>query len=491
MKTIKSIVIAATLICASVVSTLSAQQADAPAYQWKVAKGDSVMIKRECVEYLTGEAPSLWVYDKVHTVGQLGTKRFPEGVLLMNIYSWICEECLIPVNPREQQAEEAKPAEPAQQPVQPAQQPAQQKQEPAKAGETVKAEPQPEQQPVAQPVEEMTPAQKKAAERAAAERAAIQAADSALRANEEAAKKQEIVKQGDTLVSKQDFKHNYDRFTIGVRGGAAGLLHKVETGKWLCGGDALLDLQYAHYWAKDGRPVDLGIITGLSFGYSQSGMKAAVDSKMTVIDNDDPTTPMTIDYTVKADEVRESDGQVQMEIPLLFSMIHDNGVFFNFGPKFMLPIYTPYKQVISDNANTYISAYFREIGVPVKNEVITGVLAQDQYMQKGTDNGNKLSINIMLTAELGYEWVLKSGNSLGLGAYANYAVYNSFKNSASSAPLIAVTPPQGSNVAIVNVLSATKTYASGLGYFDAGLKLAYHFNFPKKQLVHYSKTNLK
>ena len=31
------------------------------------------------------------------------------------------------------------------------------------------------------------------------------------------------------------------------------------------------------------------------------------------------------------------------------------------------------------------------------------------------------------------------------------------------------------------VLSATHAYADKLGYFDAGIKLAYHFNFPKKK----------
>ena len=488
MKTIKSMLIATILIGASVVSTMSAQQADAPAYQWKVAVGDSVKINPECTKYLTGETPSTWVYDKVHTVGQLGTKRFPEGVLLFKINSWICEECLVPVNATEQKQEEVKPvAEP-----QPVQQPAPQPVAAEPVAEPTPAEPTPA--PVAEPAPasepepvELTPEQK----RAAAERAAIQAADSALRANEEAAKQQQQAKQGDTIVSKQNFKHNYDRFTIGVRGGAAGLLHKVQTGKWLCGGDVLLDLQYAHYWANDARPADLGIITGIALGYSQSGMKAAVDSKMKVLDDADPSFPMTIDYTVKADEVKEADGQLQLEIPLLFSMIHDNGVFFNFGPKFMLPLYTPYTQTISNNANTYISAYFEQIEVQVKNEVITGVLAQDQYMQKGTDNGNQFSINIILTAELGYEWILKSGNSFGLGAYANYGVYNSFKNNASTTPLISVTPPQGENAAIVNVLSATKTYATGLGYFDAGLKLAYHFNFPKKQQVHYQMNKLR
>ena len=115
MKTLKTILIAATLISASVVSTLSAQQETQPAqkHEFKVAIGDSVMIKRECQKYLTGETPSVWVWDKVHTVRQLGTKRFPDGVLLMNIYSWMCEDCLIPVNGRVQEAVEEAVAEQA------------------------------------------------------------------------------------------------------------------------------------------------------------------------------------------------------------------------------------------------------------------------------------------------------------------------------------------------------------------------------------------
>ena len=166
----------------------------------------------------------------------------------------------------------------------------------------------------------------------------------------------------------------------------------------------------------------------------------------------------------------------------MFSLIHANGLFFNIGPKFMIPVYTPFNQKITDNENTYISAYFQEIMVPVKNEVITGMLRENQFKQSGTDNGNQFTINIMLGAEIGYEWTLNSGNSLGLGAYANYCLYNSFKNNTSNDPLINVTPPQGSSLAIVEVLSATKTYTSKLGFFDVGVKVAYHFNFPKKRV---------
>ncbi len=479
MKTIKSILIATTLVCATAVSSLSAQQAAQPAkeHQWKVAIGDSVMIKRECVEYLTGERPSVWVWDKVHTVRQLGTKRFPEGVLLMNIYSWICEECLIPVTHNEQEVAEQPKEEPKEEPkAQPAEQP---KEEPK--AEPVKEEP--VVAPVVEPVKEEPKAEPKA------EPVEEPKEETPVEAQKE--EKTAQSNQGDSIHSQQNFKHSYDRFTIGLRGGAAGLLHKTKEGNWTCGGDVVLDLQYAHYWTKDGRPVDLGIITGVGLGYAQSSVKSSVNSTRPGVEDLDAANPMHIDYTIRADEVKEHDGQLQLEVPLMFSLIHQNGLFFNVGPKFMLPVFTPYKQTISNNPNTFVEAYYQETGVRVTNDVITGLLAEDKYTSKGTDYKNKFTINVMLTAEIGYEWILKSGNSLGLGAYANYSVYNSFKNNPedpATDPLIRVeSAPSSTSNAVINVNPLTGTYASGLGFFDAGVKLAYHFNFPKKRQSNDSK----
>ena len=454
MKTVKSILIAAALISASVVSTLSAQQQAQPAqkHEFKVAIGDSVMIKRECQKYCTGETPSTWVWDKVHTVRQLGTKKFPDGVLLMNIYSWMCEECLIPVNGRAEEAAKQAAAEQA---------------EEREAWEKAARENADREAAAKAAAEEK--AAREAAEKAAAEQAAREAEEAEKAAAEQA--------KQDSIKSEQKFKHNYDRFTIGLRGGASALMHHADQGNWTCGGVVVLDLQYAHYWAKDGRPVDLGLIVGLGIGYQQSGLRK--DSDLTAF------TKGTVDYTVFAKDVKETDHQLQLEVPLMFSLIHENGLFFNVGPKFMLPVFTPYKQTISNNPNTFVEAYYQETGVRVTNDVITGLLAEDKYTSKGTDYKNKFTINVMLTAEIGYEWILKSGNSLGLGAYANYSVYNSFKNNPedpATDPLIRVeSAPSSTSNAVINVNPLTGTYASGLGFFDAGVKLAYHFNFPKKR----------
>ena len=446
MKSVKSILIATILLCSSVASSVSAQQgAQSASYEFGVSVGDSVMIKRECVEYSTGERPSVWVWDKVHTVRQLGTAKHPDGVLLMNIYSWICDTCLVPVNGKaEESAREA----------------AIEQKDDREAFEAEQA------------------AKKAAAEKAAAEKAAAEkaAAEEAAKAAEEAAAREaaEQAKQ-DSIKSQQKFRHNYDRFTIGVRGGASALMHHADQGNWTCGGDVVLDLQYAHYWAKDGRPVDLGLIVGLGIGYQQSGLKK--DSDLTTF------TKGKVDYTVLAKDVKETDHQLQLEVPLMFSLIHENGLFFNVGPKFMIPVYTPYNQTVNQDG-THISAVFQETGVTVVDEEVTGVY---KGQQPESQNGIQFNINVMLTAELGYEWTLKSGNSLGLGAYANYSVYNTFKNTPNAEGLFNLTAPSDTDKAHLDVLSATRAYADKLGYFDAGVKVAYHFNFPKKMKYKASK----
>ena len=508
MKTIKSFLIAATLICATVASSVSAQQKAQPAqeHQWKVAIGDSVMIKRECQQYLTGERPSVWVWDKVHTVRQLGTKRFPEGVLLMNIYSWICEDCLVVVSGHSQEAaeeaaekqaeekkafeqekkepkpvkeepkpvkEEPKPVKEEPKPVQEESKPVQEEPKPVQEeSKPVQEEPKPAEEvvpvPVVVPVEEQPAQEQQPAQEEQPAKEEQPAQEETPPAQPQPQTQQ--APQGDTIRTKQNFGGKYDRFTIGLRGGASALMHHATEGNWTCGGDVILDLQYAHYWTKDGRPVDLGLIVGLGVGYQQSGLRK--DSDQTSFNKG------TFDYTVLVKNVKETDHQLQLEVPLMFSLIHQNGLFFNVGPKFMIPVYTPYNQSVDVN-NTHISAYDHQTGVTVQDEVVTGKYTGQQPEGK---NGIQFNVNVMLTAEIGYEWILKSGNSLGLGAYANYSVYNSFKNNNTSTEgLFNLTAPTESSAAILDVKSATQTYADKLGYFDAGVKIAYHFNFPKKR----------
>ena len=482
MKTIKNMysnaitkmAVVGTLLLASVCA--GAQEADNTKAPFQYQVGDTVIIKKDCERYLTGERMSTWVYYVVHSVQQVGTEQWPNGVLLGGILSWVDPNGLTLQYATERTTE-------AEQQV--AQE--QQKQDMAEVAERV------------QEVENLNELQKAIVEQQAAAHGTttIKSDSTVAKPKEEVvapkeevvAPKEEVVAPKEEVVApkeeedtplqanevinnKEDklpIEPNYHRFSIGIRGGAASLMHKTEAGKWNCGFNALLDLQYAYYWTEFGRQYDLGILTGLSVGYTQSGMQLGIDDQFTVTTNEGDN----IDYSLSADRVKENDGQIQLEIPLMFSLVMHNGFFFNVGPKFILPVYTPYKQTIT---NPNVDAYFQTEGVHVTNEVITGMVTDEQLNSHGT-NANQLKVNITLTADLGYEWKLKHKNALALGVFANYGLWNAFKNTTSDQSLISITPPSSSSIATVDILSATDTYASKLGYFDAGIKLTYHFNF--------------
>lgn len=414
-------------------------------------KGDTVVIDKNCTVYLTGEKPSPWVYNVRHIIGQVGGKRFPNGIFLGNIYSWI-EPVSLKINknvPTETPAE-------------------------APVAEPVGAI---EEEPVVVPVAvpEQTPAEEPVATPAVA---AVAVADTTGTTDTTGT----IGTTGSVDSTELSSAYSYlqdtvkpanqiDRLTIGARAGAASMLQKtVNDAKSHFGFDVLLDLQYAHYWIQK-RDHKVGIILGLSAGYVQNRLTAdATHQQYTLTDPDG----WKAQYDVKADNIRETDRQVQLEIPVMFSLLTHKGFFMNLGPRFFLPVYTPYSQKLE---NPNINAYFEYTDVTVSNEVITGLAKENDLLSKGKTN-NKLKLNITLGLELGYEWTLKHGNSFGLGAYANYGLYSMFKNDNASdqAPLIQVTPAIPSTV---SVQAASDMWTQKMGFVDVGLKLAYHFNWWK------------
>lgn len=51
--------------------------------------GDTVIVKQEAKRYLTGERISSWVYTVKHTIRQIGTAKWQNGILLRGIRSWL------------------------------------------------------------------------------------------------------------------------------------------------------------------------------------------------------------------------------------------------------------------------------------------------------------------------------------------------------------------------------------------------------------------
>ena len=390
--------------------------------------GDSVLIHKDTLYYLTGERISKWVYTKPHTIQQVGGKRYPHAVLLQGIFSWVYPGSIVPVYPEAPIVEE---------------QPA----------------PIVEPEVVTEPVVEPTPVVE----------------DTIIASEPEP--------QDTAAVDVEDLqgygKGNYEipvayqmnRFAIGVRGGFASTM--ATTKNMPLGFDALLDLRYAHYWAKDKKKPALGIMTGLNIGYVQASQSMKFLDKYTT-----PTVHSDVDYVVEADKVAETDRLIQLEIPVMFSMVTPKGFFLNVGPKLILPVYGKYTQTIAESK---ISAYLPELsGNPIVNEVVMGKLTKEQMdiTDNLTDNPCKL-MSLALGAELGYEFKFKNGHSLDLGVYADYSVYTLYNNSIAAGKVITVTPPTHTSPAIVEVQPMSTVSGNKFAFLDAGLKISYNFDFIK------------
>lgn len=396
--------------------------------------GDSVWIHKDSLRYLTGERMSTWVYDVPHTIRQLGTKTKPAGVLLRGIYSWIAQGSLIPANAKKVQAIEA------------------------------------EKQAIID-AENARIAAEEAAKRAEAE--AIARAEAAKQAELEAAQYAEYLEEQDSIaradsIAKLPKPYQVNRLTVGAHGGFASSMAKPS--KVPAGGDVLLDLQYAHYWAKDTDKIRLGLLAGLSVGYMNTQRRQAWDETYTVA-----TDNGEVEYHVTADEIHEVSHQIQLEVPVMFSMILPCGVFVNAGPRFLLPAYTPYKQTIT---NGKIVAKDLETGVVIEDNPVYGALTPSQENQKGQGE-QQFKLTMTLGAEAGYEFKLKSGNSVGVGAFINYGVYSMFSNQPLGSA-IDVSKPSNTGAGSVNVESLTNAYTEKMGHLDAGVKVTYNIDWIKK-----------
>lgn len=425
-------------------STLQAL-AETPAAKHRFRVGDTIVISRQQTHYLTGEHIDSWVYDVRHRIKRVGSRRFPKGLYLQGINSWISRgDVLIAPPPVPVTTPAPEPAVAVQHVVEP---------EPAPVVEP-KPEPEPE---VHESVAEFP------AEPVATEPVIV--------AEPEPAPQPEVVAEPEpVIVNEPEAKRQFNRFGIGLRGGAASMMQQTiesANGRWQIGFDALLDLQYAHYWQRGNKPA-CGILTGLSIGYVRNGVKANGDRTFDIQDEDRDS----VRYTITGADATELDGSVLVEVPVMFSMIAGEHFFLNIGPRVSLPVFSHYDQTLT---TTHIDAWNMTKNVHVPDQLITGKVTDDLLRQKGSTKLARL--NILLSCELGYEQPLKNGQSIGIGLYGDYSVFSLYPNDPTSKDLIGIVPPSAIAPAAVSIAPLTEALVSrnGLGFFDCGLKLIYHF----------------
>ena len=443
--------------------------------------GDSVRINPDSLRYETGERKLKWVYDQVHEIRQVSSKYHPDAVLLRGIYSWIYVNSILPES-------EAKKPHP---------------------------------DPVFTSFEAtvdygMSYTWNDSVYSQTGDYTqkfvAVSGVDSTVTLHLVVLPPKDVYTSFDAIVEygqtytwndltydstgvyTQQFQaatgadsivtlnltvlpkplpqpYQVNRLSFGLRGGFASTLASSKGVP--AGFDALFDLRYAHYWVKDQGKILLGLMTGLSAGYVQTSQQTAFLDEYTA-----PTVDGDVFYHISADKVVEKNHQVQLEVPVLFSMVTPKGFFLNAGPKLVLPVYSQYHQQLT---NPTISAYLAELdGHPITNEVVMGAVTGEQADLRGkmVDNPCKL-MSLALTAELGYEFKFKNGHSLDLGVYADYSVYNLYRTENTTGKIVSLTPPTKTSAAIVTVQPISSAFANKYGFVDAGLKLTYNLDFIK------------
>ena len=443
--------------------------------------GDSVRINPDSLRYETGERKLKWVYDQVHEIRQVSSKYHPDAVLLRGIYSWIYVNSILPES-------EAKKPHP----------------DPVFTSFDVTVE-------FGQTYTWNDSVYSQTGDYTQ-KFVAVSGVDSTVTLHLVVLPPKDVytsfdatVEYGQTYtwndltydstgVYTQQFQaatgadsvvtlnltvlpkplpqpYQVNRLSFGLRGGFASTLASSKGVP--AGFDALFDLRYAHYWVKDQGKILFGIMTGLSAGYVLTSQQTAFLDEYTA-----PTVDGDVFYRISADKVVEKNHQVQLEVPVLFSMVTPKGFFLNAGPKLVLPVYSQYHQQLT---NPTISAYLAELdGHPITNEVVMGAVTGEQADLRGkmVDNPCKL-MSLALTAELGYEFKFKNGHSLDLGVYADYSVYNLYRTENTTGKIVSLTPPTKTSAAIVTVQPISSAFANKYGFVDAGLKLTYNLDFIK------------
>ncbi len=450
----------------------------------KIKVGDTIQFNKDSLYYLTGQRISKWVYKKKHTVQQVGGNRYPNGVLIRGIYSWVYPGTVRPVTPliidsiaasacgeyywdatgltytesgdylfEGKKANGNDSVVNLRLTVNPI------------YVKTLK------EHAYGEYLWDATGVVYTESGEYTFHGTTEQGCDSILTLHLTV----DSVPVLETELTEDPYEipvpSQTDRFSVGVRGGFA----TNFAGETMpLGFDALLDLRYAHYWSADKNKPSYGIMTGLSVGYMQTFQSATIDDQFTL-----PTDAGDLLYKVSADKVSQSTRQIQLEVPVMFALATPKGFFLNVGPKFILPVYSKYHQEI---VNPNIYAYKEELnGNPIINEVVTGVVTEEQANYTGNlvEKPCKL-FSLALGAELGYEFRLKNGHTLDLGVYADYSLISAYKGAANpTGKIINITAPSATNSAVVDVLPISGAEANKYGFLDAGVKISYNFDFVK------------
>lgn len=258
-------------------------------------------------------------------------------------------------------------------------------------------------------------------------------------------------------------------FSVGMRGGAQTVLPKIKNGEtWSVTnaytGCGVVDFRYAYY-SDIGSSCLWGFYVGLGAGVGSEALKGNLTAQYTNRDYDG--SPM--EYTTYAD-FKQTTVYARAELSMMLAF-YFGPVTLNLGPRFVLPFANKASMTVND---LLISAYYKQYGVKVTNERITGMIDLPYTNKVKPDRSYGI---LLMGAEVGYEWAINDQSGIGLQAYADIGVLHAGSPvGPSSKPMIDVAPILDRRKPIPEVeVHSISNYVGNLRNMEFGLRVYYAF----------------
>ena len=256
------------------------------------------------------------------------------------------------------------------------------------------------------------------------------------------------------------------RVGVGLSGGVNTMFADTSlTNLW--GPTIGLEGYYACLFAVDNSEFMLGPRTGIEVAWSQSGWTSPVNEQFSNTDY----LGHQIDYTISG-SVREKHQHLTVSIPIMLAMRY-RGLVVGIGVKARMLLWNTYSTSVSD---LYVSAYYPEFDIAVVDEPNLGIVnkVDDISGSRATPEWH-----VPVAAEIGYEWQVKKNQFLGFRIFADYDIWNSFKQPADAAKrVIDITPiTEANKTADVNVAPICNAALTKFNALNIGVTISYTFDF--------------
>ena len=256
--------------------------------------------------------------------------------------------------------------------------------------------------------------------------------------------------------------------TVGMKAGAATYTTDADATNRF-GPSLGVMVNYSCLWSlKNQSPLYMGITTGLGFGWSQTGL--SMDWNTQYVNTD--FSGHQLQYTMSGTAIQK-DRQFQAELPILLAF-KAAGFRLNLGPQVIFVLPRTYSLSLGE-VNSKVD--FLDFGVSMSDDPIAGQLPADRMTQSGSTLTPTLGV--ALAVQAGYEFFINEQHAIGLMAYLDYGIWNTYSNPKPTNRFIDVAPITDPSMEVpqVTIYDLNASFVTKVNYLSFGLKFYWNMSW--------------